>query len=636
MNRILVLSREASDLEALILENCPGAGVIRYAGKDIPEVENWDALAILGGTEEAPMHLCAGLRDRIEEMRLAGRRIFIEYGKAIGNEYQLDITEMTHHRLVSGENAFLPRGALLDGHWNRCIRYAKDRGAGKALLAYHDYICAHDWVEMSPEVYQKGRRALWLHEGNTLICAFQLCNFRKARLAPEESWQQVLRWILTFLAEEPVAPVFAEPVCRYEAVEVTRYRDVEETVARGLSWFREAGILLEDGREGVLEGLSHLIRSWDGYQKPAPEVRTDCCGEVGGAWLLDAMLTGSAHSRQRFEALEDFCFDKMQVKTGLHKGMLRWSETCWHVCYQDDVARAILPTLLCQNFTLRGSRHFADAVEACRYLLKSTGENGLRVSWTDSSYLTEEKMAQLRAENSGTTRAHHNGYYAAVLLLCYRAGGPKEFLEMGEKALQTIMELYPNNEREHSQTQELCRLVFPLAVLYEITGDDRHRQWLDLVWEELEKVRHGSGGYREWDTGYKANRARREADECSLLACNGDPVADLLYSVNWLPLGFAYGYLATGDAKFLESWRGIASFMASCQTRSRDPQLNGAWARAFDMDRREVYGVPHDIGWAPCCVESGWTVAEILMGLQFMGLMEAGKVKKLVTAEKIR
>ena len=29
-----------------------------------------------------------------------------------------------------------------------------------------------------------------------------------------------------------------------------------------------------------------------------------------------------------------------------------------------------------------------------------------------------------------------------------------------------------------------------------------------------------------------------------------------------------------------------------------------------------------EMAWAPCCVESGWTVGTILMGLQFMKIVE--------------
>ena len=51
---------------------------------------------------------------------------------------------------------------------------------------------------------------------------------------------------------------------------------------------------------------------------------------------------------------------------------------------------------------------------------------------------------------------------------------------------------------------------------------------------------------------------------------------------------------------------------------SDTPHLDGAWARAFDMDTRENCGMPHDKGWGPHCIESGWTVGEILMGLLFI------------------
>ena len=53
----------------------------------------------------------------------------------------------------------------------------------------------------------------------------------------------------------------------------------------------------------------------------------------------------------------------------------------------------------------------------------------------------------------------------------------------------------------------------------------------------------------------------------------------------------------------------------------KDAVINGAWCRAFDMDMGEVYSCPHDVGWAACACESGWTVAEILMGMMFMDIL---------------
>ena len=633
MNRILVLSRGESDLAKVILDTCPGSCLLDYSNPCLVETEHYDAIAILGGNKEEPLSLHIPMRAEVEKMREQGKPVFCEYFRAIGNDYTFGVIgEKTHHRLVVGtlDNCTgLNPGDLLDGHWNRCIHYVRNTGAENAILSYHEYVCAHDHKDMTPEEYSKGQPALWMFDSTTMACAFQLSNFVRARLAPRERWEKLITFILSFLAGEHVKPNFPDPVCFHREKNVRNYQDVCRAVQKGLGWFQNAGILIDEGLGGVREGLTHNIRASDGWQKPAMEVRTDCCGEVGGAFMMDWLLTGNRRSRQRFEALEDFCYDWMQVKEGLHKGMIRWSEACWNICYQDDVARVILPTLLLQNFTKEGSRHFEDAVDACRYLLKMTGTNGLRVSMTDSSRLTEEKMRELRETDSGTTRAHHNGFYAAVLLLCYRAGGPEEFRYVAERGLRTIMELYPNNEREQSETEEMCRLVLPLAILYGITGDLEHRQWLYRVLADLDRVQHPCGAYKEWDTGHRANRARRENDECSLLADNGDPVADMLYSVNWLPLGFAYAYMVTGDAEIKARWERTASFFLSCQICSKDPSLDGAWARAFDLELREIYGMPHDMSWAPCCVESGWTVAEILMGLQFMGLLEEGKIATL-------
>jgi hypothetical protein len=184
------------------------------------------------------------------------------------------------------------------------------------------------------------------------------------------------------------------------------------------------------------------------------------------------------------------------------------------------------------------------------------------------------------------------------------------------------MALYPETRRETSETEEMCRLVLPLALLYERTGKAEHYAWLCRVVGDLERVQHTSGAFAEWDTGYRAACARNDRGECALLANNGDPVADLLYSNNWLPLGFAYAYFATGEQRFYDKWCEIAAFMVRAQLHSDDERLDGAWTRAMDLDRMESYGVPHDVGWAPCCIESGWTVGEILMGLQFMQIAE--------------
>ena len=164
-------------------------------------------------------------------------------------------------------------------------------------------------------------------------------------------------------------------------------------------------------------------------------------------------------------------------------------------------------------------------------------------------------------------------------------------------------------------------VILPLAALYGVTGEDKHRKMLYRVTDDLIAHKHPSGGFCEWDTGYKAVCSRESRGECSLLTENGDPIADLLYSTNWLPAGFAYAFHVTKDNKFRELWRDVAAFCLRSQVLSDDPGTDGSWCRAFDMELNEIYGCPHDAGWAACSSESGWTNAEILMGLMMPELL---------------
>lgn len=170
------------------------------------------------------------------------------------------------------------------------------------------------------------------------------------------------------------------------------------------------------------------------------------------------------------------------------------------------------------------------------------------------------EMDRLRQEEHGLPSAHYNAYYHAALLLAGRASGKRQYTEVAQKGLERMMELYPETAREQSETEEMCRLILPLAVLYQSTGEEKHRQMLYRVAEDLQKVRHPFGGYREWDTGYRAAFSRESREECSVLTENGDPVADLLYSSNWLPMGFAFAYEATGDRWFHELWKDSVIF----------------------------------------------------------------------------
>ena len=621
MNRILLITEKESDLSILLKKSCAHVTVISPDSRSF-NPDEYDALCILGGNSDGGILLNAPLRVCVEKLRMQRKPVFCEFTQSISDAYIADTIHTTHHRLVFSDNDFdvpgLTSGDVLDGHENDCIKYVYVPPKSYPVLTYHNYICAHSHIDMTDEEYKSGITAMW-KEDNLIACGFRLCNFRRARLAPRKSFEALITAIIRFLAGEDTEIKFEAPICTYKDKIVRSAADVKDAAKRGLDWFINADMLNSGGKEGVKEGFAHHICAKDGIQRVATLVRADCTGEVAGAFMLGGVLSNNGELCLIGDDTFKFMFDYLQVKDGEHRGMLRWAETAWGTCYGDDVARAVLGLLLRQYFD--GTvPYFKEICEALDFLADTTGPEGIRIPRTDICTMDREKLSQYGS--AGFPSAHRDAYYHAVLLLAYRFGGNKRYLDIAERGLGYMMSKYPETLRETSETEENCRLLLALAVLYHTTKKTEHYKWLCRVTSYLDEHRHKCGAIPEWDTGYKAKCSRNHTGECALLANNGDPVVDLLYSNNWLSLGYAYAYLATGEERFYKAWCDISSFLLSTQIHSKDKLLDGAWTRAFDIENHESHGVPHDIGWAPCCIESGWTVAEILMGMEFMQQVE--------------
>lgn len=622
MNNILVITNNESDFLSLLSKHCKIT--VRSTNDPIVDGE-YDAMCILGGAEGAALSMSAPLHNFVELMHEEGKPIFFEFVSAIMLTRTKGNLNTARQRMVYRSAGLacdeLTDGDLFDGQNNDCIKYGNLLEASRPILTYQEHVCAHSNIEMTEQEHKEGTYALWWYDDKTLISSIRLSNFHRARFAPRKRWQSLISAIVSFLAGERIDVEFDTPIYTYCECKINSASDAEETVRRGIAWIERSETLNDGGHGGAKEGFSNRIAARTGLHSRNRNVRADCTNEIAGALMFDAMINKNERSRKTAEALFGFTFDNFQIKNGANKGMLRWSEAGWYDCYQDDVARAIIPPLLCQFFG-EEVPHFEEIKDALDYLVATTARNGIRVSCTQIHKMTSEYIERITGESVSEPCAHFNAFYHAALLLAYKACADAKYLDYATRGLTTLMSVYPETRRETSETEEYCRLIFPLSVLYYVTGEKEHYDWLCRVCDDLQKFRHPSGGYAEWDTGYKAGCSRNHDGECALLADNGDPVADLLYSNNWLPLAFAFAYFATKEQRFYDLWCGTASFIASAQMHSDTPHLDGAWARAFDMDTRENCGMPHDKGWGPHCIESGWTVGEILMGLQFMHIAE--------------
>ncbi len=622
MNHILVVTNTESDLLSLLREHCK---ITVKSFEDRFFGEEYDALCVLGGTESSAAAMPAHLHNFVEKMHADGKPCFFEFVGAVMLTRSKGALNTARQRMVYRTAGLdcegISDGDLFDGQCNDCIKYGKVVDKATPILTYKEHICAHSKIELSEEEHRDGTFALWWYDEKTLISSIRLSNFHRARFAPRKRWQALISGIIAFVAGELVKVTFGEPIYSYKETKISSPQDAEEVIKMGIEWIENADMLKNGGHGGAREGFSNRISARDGKHSRNNNIRADCTNEIGGALMLHSVLTGEEKSRDEANALFDFTFENFQIKSGEHKGMLRWSEAGWYDCYQDDVARAVIPALLCQFFE-DTVPHFDDIKAALDYLVKTTAKDGIRVPCTQIGSMTEEYIEKITGESAAEPCAHFNAFYHAALLLAWGICKDEKYLDYATRGLTTIMSHYPETRRETSETEEYCRLIFPLAALYGATGNKEHYGWLCRVIDDLQRLRHSSGGYAEWDTGYKAGCSRNHNGECALLADNGDPVADLLYSNNWLPLAFSYAYFVTGEERFYKLWCAHASFIASAQMHSSLGHLNGAWARAFDMDTRENCGMPHDKGWGPHCIESGWTVGEILTGLQFMRVAE--------------
>lgn len=592
-------------------------------------LDSFHSIAIIGGNSNNPLILHPRDRVKVEEELQKGKKIFCEFCGSIANYYYPEPTTTRFERLVVCSELEviegLSNGDLLEDQCNLSLRPYSGLCEGSVPVLQYMNANGHKKTEKWKEsLANQSNMALWFDKlDNLLICGFKLSNFVRARFSPKDKWRSLINFIFSWLYDEEVViseveePYFVQAYSQEES-----FKDrLNACIDKGISWFDKSGMLLLEGKDGVMEGIATEIYP-DGTQRVLTEIRNDCTGEVSLAYFMNYLLKGNKQDLEVSNNLASLCFDLLQDKSNSHlKGMMRWSKSAWGVCYQDDVARVLIPQLLKCFYT--GTNEYLDeCIDALNFLVRTTGTDGTRVSRTDNIRLTEEKMNILASQPGNFPCVHHNGYYYAALLLAYKLTSNEKYKEVAVKGISTIMEVYPETIREHSETQELCRLILPLSWLYWVTGEESHKQWLYKVTSDLCRFEHPSGAFLEWDTGYKAHRAAiLDNGECSLLSKNGDPIVDLLYSMNWLPIGFIQAYFVTGDSYFKELWEKVAKFMISSQIHSSNGQINGGWARAFDVELEEVYGMPKDAGWGPWVIESGWTVGEILSGL-IMGELE--------------
>jgi hypothetical protein len=627
--RIAVITNAESDmLQILRSDKRIDLTVIPMSAMEYFDLDAYDAFFILAGAAaKEPVPLPLPGRNKIEAQIAKGKRVFSEFLISIGLQYLYGDESTRFSRMVytGGAGPDIETGTLMEDQCNFYVRKCTKSLKAKPLLLAEKHLPAHRRTEVTAGMLSADEKyTLWIEGDNLMICTFRLCNFIRACFSPKKDWRSLVRYILTWTSgldidTEAVPDHYHQKAYNPDAAFEDQAR---AALAKTLHWFDRAGMLIANGTGGVYEGFGTEIYP-DGTRRKALAIRDDCIGEVSMMYGMDYLLNGSKRSLEISDNLADFMFDNLQCKEGLFKGMLRWTDTAWGVCYSHDTGRAVYGELL-KNLYMGRTRHMDDIQGALDFLITTTGSDSVRVRRTDINTMSEEEFRSIRTKPSseaGNGEFHNMGtdtYSLAAMLLFYKLTGIEHYKDTALKGFEVCKPLWEKCIYDYPEayvTGGICGALMPISWLYHTTKSEEDKKWLYAFCGELQKYRHPNGGYLEWFKGRNGAPTPNIGDEGSLLVENGNPIVDNLYIVNWLSMGFSQAYLVTGDTYFMDLWRDIATYYINMQIHSPDPLIDGAWTRSSDMELFEVFGIPNDVGWGPWAIETGWTMGPIGAGL---------------------
>ncbi len=489
---------------------------------------------------------------------------------------------------------------------------------------------------------------------SVLVATTKLSHFVTGRYAPRDSWRKIWRKILAWLS-----PNSEVPPLRWTPSTIATYtrtaslpEDYErQAIRRGIEWYGKAKMIvhpsfqkqvagrsrieqmpadwpLGDGSLGSMEAVISVIHR-DGTQAISSVQRGDCICETAMAMAFSGKLLGDkTYSKISRNLLDYYLFKsdarKRQRGDPRHGafGLIAWGITtpAWYVAnYGDDNARQMLGTLA--TAALSGDSRWDEAMMMCLLAnLRTTGRFGFRGSRVDINALGGGWERYFRGKPIHFA-PHFEAYLWACYLWAYEQTGDELFLNRAEIALKMTMAHHTDGWRwTNGLAQERARIVLPLAWLVRVKDTSENRAMLRKAVDGLLSLQDKCGAIRE-ELGrpgkglYPPPRSNTAygTNEASLIAENGDPVADLLYTTNFAFLALHEAAAATGDEDILEAENRLAEFLCRIQVKSaKHPQIDGGWFRAFDFKRWEHWGCNADHGWGAWAIESGWTQGWII------------------------
>mgnify|MGYP003265482776 FL=1 len=256
---VAVITCGPSDLLAL-LQKSPALTVeVLHPNALTPHcLDGFQCACVLGGTREEPLVFPAECRSVVEDFSHSGRRVLYEYTLSFCQNYCASPDSTRFLRLVctDAEFAGLEDGLLLDDQCNmRCTPYYRNNLA-RPILMYKKGLSEHARQPLSQQERTDCQQyGIWLETPAVAVCSFRLCNFLRARFSPVPAWSRLVRSLIGWLCGAPVLEEVEFP----PQYQTGFARSAADCAASGIDWFSRSGILVDEGKRGVLElSLIHI------------------------------------------------------------------------------------------------------------------------------------------------------------------------------------------------------------------------------------------------------------------------------------------------------------------------------------------------------------------------------------------
>lgn len=490
-----------------------------------------------------------------------------------------------------------------------------------------------------------------------MVCATRLSQFCESRFGPSDSWravwQAMLRWVMRdnkfTLGTLPVDPVATLP----------RDAKVDEAarinaVRRGAEWLDKANLYIHpswevteigkyqpkngdpnlffgpaitsdmlrgDGSRGVMEGHGSTVLA-DGSQLYRYFIRADVQGETAMLLASAADVTGDKKYAPVAERLLDYLFYTSGFRGGARNdpdscayGLISWANTHPGTFFNDDNARCILGAIGASSLmdNQRWNRHI---VENILGNLRTCSKQGFQGNALEQRDIQRNGWRYYNDRDFTNPHPHFESWMWACYLWLYDKTGYRPLLDKAKEGIRITMEAYPDGWlSQNGIQQERARMILPLAWLVRVEDTPQHRQWLDTVVSKLLESQVECGAIRE-ELGSSAQDKNKilvtsndayGKNEAPLIAVNGDPVSDMLYTCNFSFFSLNEAAHATGDQRYADAVKRLADFLVRIQVSSpAHPDIDGAWFRAFDYDRWDYWASNADNGWGAWCTLTGW------------------------------